>query len=323
MMNRIRKVLKMQPSLWLLAVLVAGMAVFDRPFISEKNFWTILRQSSIVGLLGCGLLPVMLCGMIDLSIGAFASLGSVLFSMLVSTDYANVPPIIAILMLILICLIMGVVKSVLILQNHIPDFLATIGLSTIISGICSLITNSKIIKHMNESVIFLGQGYVWHIPWPAILCACVMLFCSFVLKCTYVGRHIYAAGTSEYASRLAGINIELVKAFSYIVCTVLAGLCGIVLACRVKGGQATAGDSYQMAALTACVVGGVSLKGGKGTVVNVLCGVLLISTLDNIMAHMNLNAFWQDVVLGGILLLAIALDKPMEKYQSVHLNKER
>lgn len=307
-MSKVGKFIKDNVIIVILLLFIIFMSIFGNNFATAKNFITILRQVSILGVASCGLMFVLITGHIDLSIGSVMSFSSVVFAMLISNDYLNLNPVLAIVILMAICVLWGLFKGVLVVYCHMPAMIATLGVSTLMSGITYLLCNAKVISHLNESVIFLGQGYLSVIPWPVIIFALIVVISGFIQKKTYIGRHIYATGSNSEAAHLAGINVASVKMSAYVVCTMLSGFAGIILACRVKGGQATAGDQYQMNSLTACAVGGISLAGGEGTIFNVICGVLLMGVITNGMTILGLNVYWQDVMQGAVLIVAVAID---------------
>lgn len=291
-----------------LIVLVLFMSLFRKSFATAQNMMTILRQVSILGITACGLMLILLCGHVDLSIGAVASFGDVLFALLVSSDHANIHPILAILVVFSVCYLIGCLKAFLVIRCKTPLIIASLGISMLINGINYLVTNAKIISNLNEDIIFLGQGYIGFVPWTVVLFVIIIITTGLMLKKTYFGRYIYAIGSNINAVRLAGVNVDRVQTVVFGICTILSGFGGIILCCRVKGGQAMAGDIYQTRALAACAAGGISLSGGHGSVYNVICGVLLIGVITNSLSILGMSTYWQEVIQGLVLIVSVIAD---------------
>lgn len=311
--------LRLKPSLVALAVLVALMSACMRDFATARNFMSILQQVSILGIVSCGLMYVVLCGHIDLSVGAFASFGGVLFARLISADYAGINPALAMLVVILACVAMGLFKAFLTILCKMPSVIATLGVTMIMNGVNNLLADTKIISRLNESVILSGQSGLGTMPWMVLLFLLIAAVSGFVLRMTYLGRYIYAIGANSKAARLAGIHVNHVQFTAFAVCTALAGFGGILLCCSAGVGQATAaGDTYLYNAFTVCAVGGISFHGGKGAMINLLSGVLLLGVITNGMTMLGINACWYDIVQGSVLIISVVIDYMMRN----HINLE-
>lgn len=289
--------------------LIALFGICTDSFFSFDNMITILRQASILGMCACGLMFLLLSGNIDLSLGAVMSFISVFFAQLISTDYYNLNPIVAIIIVLALGAIFGYLKGWLITWTGMNALIATLGLATALKGVTFLTCNAKIITNINQSVVFIGQGYVGPIPIPVIACGVMLAVSAFVLKKTYFGRYIYATGSNEYAAYLGGINVDRVKRICFVLASLCATIASVVLTLRVKTGQPNCGDPYQMNVLIACTVGGISFGfGSGGGVLNVLYGVLIVGIITNGMTIMGVDSYYQYVMQGMILVVAVGLD---------------
>lgn len=309
-MKRLQSFAKKNINLLIVLILVAFFTMISgTKFFSATNFITILRQAALLGMTATGMMLMMLTGNTDLSLGGVVSLTSIVFAQLISADYYNINPLLAVVIVLLLGLFIGWIKGVLITTTKMNAMIATYGLSTVLKGITYLLCQSRTIGSLNESLVFLGQGYIGPIPMPVIICAIVMLVIAFICKKTYLGRYMAATGSNAEAARLSGINTKRVVQIAFALGTLLAAIAGVVLTLRVKTGQPNCGDPYAMNNLVACTVGGISFGfGGQGGVLNVIYGILIVGIITNGMTVMGLSAYWQYVMQGAILILAVAMD---------------
>lgn len=284
-------------------------------FLTVPNMFTIIRQSSIMGVATIGLLFVMIAGGIDLSVGSVISLESVFVAVLLTKLGWGLVP--AYLIGLLGSTVVGLITGAIIVKTGIFPMIGTLALQIILQGVAYLVCGGMPVSNLPAKAKVVGQGYAGIIPIPVIIFLLVIIIAVIVLNRTYIGRHFYAVGSNEEAARLSGINTGKLKVATYAIGGFLSGLAGIIMLARVSSGQPTAGKNMEMDCLTAAVIGGVSLTGGEGKISTAVCGVLIIGVLTNGMTIMNISEYYQLVIRGGIFLGAVCLDG-IQKQLSSH-----
>lgn len=290
-----------------LFALIIFFSLSTDAFFSVKNLFNILRQVSIIGVVAVGMTFVMLTGGIDLSVGSLLAIASVVGSSLMVMVGLN--PLFALIIAMLVTTTFGTLTGAIIEFIDIPPLITTLGMMTVIRGVAYIITGGLPIYGLPESVTMIGQGYIWVIPIPVIIMLIVFLVGSFILKKTYFGRYFYAMGGNEEATRLAGINIRVMKIGTYTLNAFLTSIAGIILMTRINSGQPSAGVGTELDVITAVVLGGVSMSGGEGKLSGVLIGTLLMGVLSNGLIIMNVGEYYQMVVKGAVLILAVGFDR--------------
>lgn len=275
-------------------------------FLTMSNMFTIVRQSSIMGVATIGLLFVMIAGGIDLSVGSVISLESVLAAVFLTKLGWGLLP--AYVLGLLGSTFVGLVTGAIIVKTNIFPMIGTLALQIILQGIAYLICGGMPVSNLPEAAKFIGQGYLGPIPIPVIIFVLVIFAATLVLNRTYIGRHFYAIGSNEEAARLSGINTKKLKVATYAIGGFLSGLAGLIMLARISSGQPSAGKNMEMDCLTAAVIGGVSLTGGEGKISTAVCGVLIIGVLTNGMTILNISEYYQLVIRGCIFLGAVCLD---------------
>ena len=198
--------------------------------------------------------------------------------------------------------------DIIISKTTIPPFIVTLATMNIARGLAGVYTGGSPVRVVSKEWQWLGAGYIANIPVPVIIMVIVFILSILIMNKTKMGRHIYAVGGNPLAARFSGINVSKVKFFVYAYSGIMASLAGIILASRMYSGQPTAGDGAEMDAIAAVVVGGTSMSGGSGKLGGTLIGALIIGILSNGLNLMNVNSFWQTVVKGVVILLAVFLD---------------
>lgn len=291
-----------------LILLIIIVSILNPSFLSISNIFNVLRQVSISAIIAFGMTFVILTGGIDLSVGSTLALtGAIAASMLAGgTD-----PIIAMLVALALGLLLGAINGVVITKGKVAPFIATLATMTVYRGLTLVYTNGKPISGLGDHYAFqlFGKGYFFGIPVPVITTIIAFLVLYFVLHKTTYGRKVYAVGGNEEASKLSGINADLVKIGVYAISGLLAALSALILTSRLNSAQPTAGESYELDAIAAVVLGGTSLNGGKGWIFGTLIGALIIGVLNNGMNLIGVSSFWQQVVKGIVIILAVLLDR--------------
>ncbi len=320
---RNESILKRFSTVILLLVIVAVFSLMTESFLAWRNFINILRQVAVLGILSAGMTFVIISGGMDLTVGALLGLTGVFCAKLLVDFQMN--PVFAILITLLLLVLMGTCNGLLIVQLKVPAIVITLGMMTVARGIAYIISGGVPIYDIPEGIVYFGQGYVGPIPVPVITMLVIVAFAAFVLKRTYLGRYVYAIGGNEEAARLAGIPVNLLKIGLYSFSGLLCGIAGITLMARVSSGAPASGTSMEMDVVTAVVIGGVSINGGKGTILGAFIGAIIIGILSNGLTIMNVGEYYQMVVKGVVLILAVAFDalSNRERKVKVRENEEK
>lgn len=276
--------------------------------MTVDNILNVMRQVSINALIAFGMTFVILTGGIDLSVGSILALSSAITASLLA---GGMDPILAILIGLLAGAIMGAINGFIITKGKVAPFIATLATMTIYRGLTLVYSDGRPITGLSDNALFemMGKGYVSWIPVPVIYMMAAYFILYFILKKTTFGRRVYAIGGNEEATILSGIRVDRVKIWIYSITGFLSALAGIILASRLNSSQPTAGASYELDAIAAVVLGGTSLSGGRGWIFGTLIGALIIGVLNNGLNIMNVSSFYQQVVKGGVILLAVLLDR--------------
>ena len=290
-------------------VLCVFLSVFPKTsgsFFTRQNIFNVLRQISTNLFLACGMTMVIILGGIDLSVGSIIALSGCISAGCVARY--NLPLPIALLMGLLVGLLVGMFNGAVISKTTIPAFIVTLATMNIAKGLAYVYTGGSPVRVVTKEWQFLGAGYVGIFPTPVVILVIVLIITAIIMNKTKMGRHMYAVGGNQQAAEFSGIKVEKVKYFVHAFSGLMAGLAGIVLASRMYSGQPTAGDGAEMDAIAAVVVGGTSMAGGSGKIGGTIIGGLIIGVLNNGLNLLNVNSFWQYVVKGVVILLAVFLD---------------
>jgi ribose/xylose/arabinose/galactoside ABC-type transport system permease subunit len=286
-------------------VIVIGLTILKPSFITPKNLVNILKQASINGILAFGMMFVIISGGFDMSVGSTVAFSGILAAML---GQGNNPLILALIAALLAGLGVGLINGVGVAVGELPPFIMTLGTMTAVRGLALLASNGKPVIGMSEPYKAIAAGSIAGIPMLAIFLIIVIIICSFVLAKTVYGRRVYACGGNLQAAKVAGINTTAIRISTFAIAGFLAGLCGFLMTSRVTIGQPTAAESYEMDAITACVVGGVSMTGGVGKPWGVVVGTLLITVIANGLDILGVSSHWQKIVKGLIIVPAVLID---------------
>ncbi len=289
-------------------ILVMIVSILNPSFLEPLNILNLLRQVAINALIAFGMTFVILTGGIDLSVGSILALSSAFVANLM---LAGVDPILAILIGCIAGAVMGAVNGLLITKGKMAPFIATLATMTIFRGLTLVYTNGNPITGLGDDLSFqlFGRGYFLGIPVPAITMMIVFAVLWTILHKTAFGRKTYAIGGNEKAAIVSGIKVHRVKIMIYSLAGLLSALAGAILMSRLNSAQPTAGQSYELDAIAAVVLGGTSLTGGRGWIVGTLIGALIIATLNNGLNLLGVSSFFQMVVKGVVILIAVLIDR--------------
>ena len=288
-------------------VLCAVLSGLNEYFLTRGNITNVLRQASINGILAIGQTFVILTGGIDLSVGSLLAVCGILGAQVVTGDDPR-SPVLALLIGIGAGAGLGVVNGAVVARLRVPAFVATLGMLSVARGLTFISNDGMPVPNLSDSFLALGQGFVAGVPVPVILFGLTVLVAWIVLRFTTYGRYVYAVGGNERSARTSGIATRKVIFSVYVISGALAGLSGLLLAARTTSALPQAGLSYELDAIAAVVIGGTSLTGGVGSVVGTLFGALIIAVISNGLDLMGVSSYYQQVIKGAIIVLAVMLD---------------
>lgn len=291
-----------------LFVLVLGIAltIASPFFLTGTNISAIFVQMSVIAIITVGQVMVIITAGIDLSVSAVVALSGVMSTMVVTNDGWGIVP--GMILGVLVGGAVGLVNGLLVTRVHLPPFIATLGTLSAVGGVALLVTNGQPIA-APTSFDALGDGHVGPLAAPIVVMVIVALVGWFILSRTTLGRSSYAIGSSFETARLSGIPVRRVLTSVYVIQGLLAGLGGVIVASRVVTGDPSAGTNYNLDAIAAAVIGGASLFGGEGTIIGGLIGALLMELISNGSDLLNVSNFWQDFILGVVIIAAVAYDQ--------------
>jgi ribose transport system permease protein len=293
----------MLPVLILICIL---FAVLTPNFLTENNIINVVRQASINIVLAAGMTFVILTGGIDLAVGSVLGLTAVIavvVSLVPGLSWAAVPAA------LLGGLVIGVLTGMIVAYLGLPPFIVTLGTYTAIRGAAYLVAGGTTVINSQINFAWIGNGYLGPVPWLVIIALLTIAVSAFILQGTVLGVHVYAVGGNPQAARLTGIPVSFVLIFVYGVSGLLSGLGGAMSASRLYSAQGQLGIGYELDAIAAVILGGTSFSGGIGNVFGTLVGALIIAVLNNGLTLLNVSFYWQLVIKGAVIVLAVTIDK--------------
>ena len=304
-------------SLLALALMIGALSLLSEHFLTADNGWNILRQISVNLCLSIGMTLVILSGGIDLSVGAILALAGAMAAGLLKQGLALPGSSLllqfttsgAILAAVIVGAAMGWCNGVAITRFQLPPFVATLGMFSIARGLTMLWTGGFPITGLGDQFGFVGTGFVLGAPMPVWIMTALVAVFMVVTRRTRFGRHLYAVGGNERAARLTGLHVGRIKVAVYTLAGALSGVAGLIVTARLDSAQPNAGLGYELDSIAAVVIGGTSLSGGRGSVGGTVLGCLIIGVLNNGLFLLNVSPFWQQVIKGLVILLAVAIDK--------------
>lgn len=308
---------------YLIVFIFLGMCVLlaifspNNSFLKPQNLINVVRQISVIGLLAVGVMLCIIALGIDLSLGSVLGFSAVVTASLVQQigwkealyPGFTAPAFIAVLAGLTIGGLAGVVNGSLIAAFQIPPFIATLGMMTIARGLAYIYSNGRPVSTLNDDFLFIGGGDILGVPVPIIVFGIVIVLAHIMLNFTRFGRHVYAIGGNEIAARVSGVNLGRTKVLIYTFSGLMAGLGGAVLTARVQSATPALGMGYELDAIASAIIGGTSFAGGIGTVWGTVVGALIIGVMNNGLDLLNVSPFYQQVVKGLIIIVAIIIDE--------------
>lgn len=311
--NFIKKLINLQSlrelGILLAFILILGILTILSPtaFARPANLINILKQASINGILAMGMMFVILSGGIDLSVGSIVALSGV-----IAASFAHpgeYPLIVPVVLSIVAGAVVGLFNGIGVAYGNIPAFIVTLGSMTIVRGLALIASNGQPVFGVTKAFEGIAGGFIGDaIPRLVAYFTVVTIICAFILTKTVFGRRVYAVGGNEVAAKVSGINVERIKIAVYTISGFLAGLAGLLLASRIVSGNPTSGQSYELDAIAAAIIGGVSMSGGAGKWYGTVIGALLIAVISNGLDILNVSSHFQLLIKGSIIIVAVLLD---------------
>lgn len=309
-------------------VMFIFFSIYAPNFLKLKNIFNVSRQIASLGICAVGMTMVLICGGIDLSMGYQISLVNVVCaSLMVKAGWSPLP---AVAVVIVMGIAMGWMTGVIIVKSGVPPMIVTLATMSVLEGLSYMVSKGLPIFGFPKVFSFLGQGTILGIiPVPLVVMTITFIIGGFTLKKIYIGRYFYAVGSNEEAAKLSGIDTRQVRIIAHTICGFLTGISGVLMLSRVNSGLSANGAGFEFNVITACVLGGVSAQGGKGTVFGALLGCLIVGFLENGLLLMNISEYTQKVITGLLLLAAVCYDMAMlrrservKKIKSINANNE-
>lgn len=309
MRNRSQTVQKLLPFISL-ALLFVVLSIASPYFLTGTNLASVIRQTAVINIMALGMTLVIVSGGIDLSVGSILACSGVLGTMTM-VETGSVPA--GILAGVLCGALWGCANGLMIATLRIPPFIVTLGTLGIVRGLTLVISGGLPVVGLPKEHGFLGEGTIGPAPFVLVVLILCAVITHFALHGTKLGRYTYAIGSNEAAAVYAGIPVARFKVAIYAICGLLSGLAGMIETSRLMTGQPTAGVSYELQVIAAVVIGGGSLTGGEGTVIGTLIGAFIMGLLSNGSDLLGVNPYWQQVIIGAIIILAVALDEARKR----------
>lgn len=289
-----------------LCILIIGMSFASPYFLKTANIFNVLSQISRYGIISVGMALVIITGGIDLSVGYVVGLTACTAAYLTTTVGLPWPAVV--LLVMLLGATIGLVNGLLVTKVGLVPFIVTLATGKILSGCTLLLTNGMPIS-FESPLAWLGSGYVGAVPVCVIIMFVVIIVGSVFAQCTLTGRNIYAIGNNNRAAMLSGVHVDKLKTLVYVIVSMLAALCGIIVAGNLYSSDASLGVGYETDVIAAVVIGGVSMSGGEGTIWGSLIGAAIMGVLKNAFVLLGVSAYWQSIVIGLVIVAAVTLDK--------------
>lgn len=316
-----------------IVIVLLGLFVFfslaSEYFLTQNNLTNVLRQIAVLGIVSVGMTMVILTGGIDLSVGSTVAFVSIITAVAMKTWGLDM--VSAVALGIAVGGVVGLINGVAITLFEIPALIVTLGMLTAVRGVTYLVSGGLPIFGFPEGFTFLGRGMLGVVPIPVLIMFVILILGWVVLNRTEYGRYLYAIGGNREAARLSGIAVTKVLIGTYVIAGIFTGISGVIMVSRLNSAQPNMATGFEMDVITAVVLGGISIMGGEGRFMGVVYGVFIIGILSNGLILLNVQEYWQLVIKGTVLLVAVGLDqynirlshKAAQKTQSAAMLQDR
>ncbi len=300
-----------------LVVLMVSLSFAHPRFLTTSNMSSVLLQAAVYVIMAIGMSFVLMTGGIDLSQGSLLALVGVTSAYIVE----NVNSIVfAIIASVLVGAAVGLLNGLIVSCLKIPPFIMTLSTMYLCRGLTLVITQATPITIANTTFKFIGGGSVFGIPVPVIIFVVVAFLGQFILSYTSTGRYILAVGSNREAARLSGIKTRWIECEVYIISGMMVAIAGIVYVARLGAAQATAGETYEMEAVAASVLGGTSVLGGEGNIIGTVLGAIVVAIIRNAIVLLNVSTYYQKMITGAVILIAVIVDVQRKAYAAKKVN---
>ncbi len=297
-----------------LIVEIIILSVLSPYFLKPENIFNILRSISIIGVVSIGMTMLIISGGLDLSVGAVLGLSGMVTGALMTR--MGLPTVLAIFCGLVVGGIIGIANGLLVTKLKINALIVTLGMLSIARGLTYTISKgSNIFVKTSPGIIYLGRGYIGKVPFSVIVMLVLVVFGTLFLNYTVLGRHIYAVGGNERASKLAGVQVNKVRLIVFVITSVLAAFAGLISAGMLSSAEISAGTGLELDVIAAVIIGGASLSGGKGTIIGSLIGAAIMGILKNGFILLGLPHAVQTISIGIVIILAVVID-------SIRINRQ-
>lgn len=296
----------------ILVVIFIVASILSKNFLTQANLTNVLRQIVVITIVGFGGTFILISAQINIAYDALlAAIGCMSCITMVKTESVLLSLVVG----IAIGAVIGWAYGFFVTFFNMPAFIVGLAINTIARGAILMITGGKNVSGLGKFSV-IGQGYIGPIPIPVIIMFVLLLVCWIILNKTCFGRHVFAVGGNPAAAVASGINADSVIRKVYVIDGIMTAVAGIIFMSRMASGQPSAGDGYAFDAITAVVVGGASLSGGSGNIIGTIIGAAIVGVINNLMNLMNVSSYWQQIVKGVIILLAVIIDVQTKKATS-------
>ncbi len=288
-----------------LIIMCIVLAISSENFLKVNNLINIVKQIAIQSIVAIGMTMIIITGNIDLSVGSIVAFASVVVAMLMT---AGVPIPIAIVITILVSGVLGLISGGVTAKLKLHSFLVTLALMQAIRGIAQTMTGGYPKAGLPDIFGKIASAYIGPVPLLVIYMAVIYIIFMFIMKNTSFGRAIYAIGGNEESARLSGINVEKVKTMVFIISSMLCGVAGVLLTAKVRSGDPTSANGWEMDTIAGAIIGGTNMAGGEGKLAGTIIGLLFVGVLGNGMVLLGVNAYMQSVIKGLLIFLAVIIN---------------
>lgn len=289
-----------------LIALIIIVGILNPVFLDPENIINVLRQIAFVFIIGIAMTFILISAGLDLSVGSVLALGGIITGMAL---LANIPMWLSIILGILSGAAVGVFNGLVITRFKIPSLIVTLGMMYFARGVVQVLTKGNPVYPLPDYFNLLGQGFIAGIPIVVIVAALLAIIAHIVLTRTAFGRAIYAVGGNAETARLSGINVQQVTAWAYVLSGIASALTGILTAARLGSGLSNAGTGMELQVIASCIIGGTSMFGGAGSILGTLIGAAFMAVVANGMVLLRISVYYQSMVIGAIIILAVGLDQ--------------
>src|SRR5882724_10998154 len=294
-------------SLAVLAILMVGLSILSPYFLSVSNFLNILLATSVIGVLAYGATFVIAAAGIDLSLGSVLGLSGVVGAL--SINEVGLPWPLGLLVCLATGAFCGWINGLLNAKAGIPAFIVTLGMLGVARGLALVLTNGVPVYGLADAVVYIGQGRPFGVPFPVFVFLAAGAICHFVLAYTRFGKYAVVIGDNDGAARAMGVRVQRHRVALYMLSGTMAGLAGLLFMARTNAGDPTAGFNYELTAITATILGGTNLFGGRATIIGTLIGALIMGVLQNGLNLLAVQSYYQQMAIGAVLILAVFIDQ--------------